>query len=104
LFGAEYAAAYVPLAILTVGQLVNAGKGSVASLLNMTGHERDTSRILIMAAGMSLALNFSLTPMLGAIGAAIATAATLITWNVVMVRTVRRRIGIRASPFMKRGQ
>jgi O-antigen/teichoic acid export membrane protein len=104
LFGAEYVAAYVPLTILATGQLVNAGMGSVASLLNMTGHERDTTRIIMMAATLNLTLNFVLTPLLGIVGAAMATAATLVTWNVVMWRTVRKRIGIKASPFMRRRQ
>jgi O-antigen/teichoic acid export membrane protein len=97
-------AAHGPLVILAGGQLVNAGMGSVASLLNMTGHERDTTRIILMAALLNLTLNFTLTPLWGTLGAATATAVTLIVWNVVMWRAVKRRIGIHASPFMRRGQ
>jgi O-antigen/teichoic acid export membrane protein len=104
LFGPQYVAAHGPLVILAGGQLVNAGMGSVASLLNMTGHERDTTRIILMAALLNLTLNFTLTPLWGTLGAATATAVTLVVWNVVMWRAVKRRIGIHASPFMRRGQ
>jgi O-antigen/teichoic acid export membrane protein len=104
LFGPQYIAAHGPLVILAIGQLVNAGMGSVASLLNMTGHERDTTRIVLLAAMLNLTLNFTLTPIWGMIGAATATASTLIVWNVVMWHTVKRRIGIHASPFMRRRQ
>lgn len=104
LFGPQFVAAHGPLVILAVGQLVNAGMGSVASLLNMTGHERETTKIIVMAALLNLTLNLVLTPIWGMLGAATATAATLIVWNVVMWRAVRRRTGIHASPFMRRAQ
>lgn len=103
-FGAQYEDAYVPLVILTVGQLVNAATGSVTSLLNMTGHERETTRVMLMAAALNLALNFSLTPLFGMKGAAIATASTLAFWNLTMWRAVYKRLGIRASPFFRENQ
>jgi len=107
-FGPEFVGAYAPLVILCVGELVNAATGSVSSLLNMTGHERDTTKAIFVAVIVNLALNFSLTPVWGVNGAAIATATTLITWNLVMRRKVLDRIGIEASPlfrlrFLKRG-
>jgi O-antigen/teichoic acid export membrane protein len=103
-FGARYEDAYVPLVILTVGQLVNAATGSVSSLLNMTGHERDTTKILLMAAALNLVLSFTLTPLWGLIGAAIATSSTLIFWNLTMWAAVYKRLGISASPFLRRNQ
>jgi O-antigen/teichoic acid export membrane protein len=104
LFGEEYVAAHEPLVILAIGQTINSATGSVASLLNMTGHERDTTRSILVAAIFNVTLNLLLTPSLGMVGAAIATAATLVVWNVVMWFAVRRRIGIYASPFMRRSQ
>jgi O-antigen/teichoic acid export membrane protein len=101
-FGAAYEGAYVPLAILCVGQVVNASMGSVASLLNMTGHERDTTKIIMSAAALNIALNFTLAPRWGMIGVAIATSVTLITWNLVMWRKVHQRTGIETSPFLRR--
>lgn len=104
LFGAEYVAAYLPLVILAVGKTVNSAMGSVASLLNMTGHERDAMRSILVAAVLNVVLNVTLTPAWGMTGAAIATAATLVVWNVVMWHTVKRRIGIQSSAFLRRAQ
>ncbi len=100
-YGIEYASAFVPLVILCVGQLVSATAGSVASLLNMTGHERDTMKGLMIAASLNLVLNFTLTPLWGATGSALATASTLITWNLFLLRIVHVRIGIHPSAFFR---
>jgi O-antigen/teichoic acid export membrane protein len=101
-FGAEYESAYVPLVILCVGQLVNASMGSVGALLNMTGHERDTTKSILVAAVVNVALNLSLVPHWGIIGAAVATASTLTVWNLIMWHKVRARIGIEPSLFFRR--
>jgi O-antigen/teichoic acid export membrane protein len=101
-FGANYVAAYWPLVILSVGQLVNSSVGAVANVLNMTGHERDTTRIIMIGATMNVALNFALTPVLGMIGAAIATATGLVVWNLLMWRQAYKRTGIETSPFFRR--
>ena len=66
-FGPEYESAYIPLVILCVGQLVNASMGSVGSLLNMTGHERDTTKSILIAAIVNVTLNLSLVPVWGII-------------------------------------
>jgi O-antigen/teichoic acid export membrane protein len=100
-FGTEYEAAYIPLLILCVGQLVNASMGSVGSLLNMTGHERDTTKSIFVGAIVNVVLNFSLTPIWGMIGSAVATASTLIVWNLIMWRKVYTRLGIHTSPFYR---
>jgi O-antigen/teichoic acid export membrane protein len=98
-FGVEFARAYVPLTILAVGQLVNAGAGSVGYLLNMTGHERDTTRGVAIAAGMNVVLNVVLIPAFGMAGAAMATTASLVIWNVILWRAVRTRLGINSMAF-----
>ncbi|MGH7006216.1 MAG: polysaccharide biosynthesis C-terminal domain-containing protein, partial [Alphaproteobacteria bacterium] len=96
-----YVAAHTPLVILAVGQLVNVSMGSVASLLNMTGHERDTTRIIFVGATLNVVLNVSLTPIWGMTGAAIATASGLIIWNLIMRHQVRKRTGIEPSPIFR---
>ena len=102
LFGPAFTAAYLPMVILCVGQLVNASLGSVASLLNMSGNERDTTKSIFTGAGVNVLLNIALTPIWGATGAAVATAATLIVWNLMMWRKVYARLGIESSPFYRR--
>jgi O-antigen/teichoic acid export membrane protein len=100
LFNPAFSDAYVPLVIICIGQLVNATIGSVGSLLNMTGHEKDTMTSVVIGATINVALNFALTPIWGPVGAAVATTITLITWNMILWYKVRKRIGIEPSPFM----
>jgi O-antigen/teichoic acid export membrane protein len=101
-FGPHYTGAYWPLLILAVGQLVNASTGAVANVLNMTGHERDTMRIILVGAVLNVSLNFTLTPVFGMTGAAIATASGLITWNLLMWHRAYQRTGIDTSPLVRR--
>lgn len=93
LFGPGFEAGYPALVVLLVGQVVNALAGSVGQVLNMTGHERLTATVITAAAIANVALNAALIPPLGTIGAAIATAATTIGWNVALLIAVRRRLG-----------
>lgn len=102
LFGPRFESAYLPLVILCVGQLVNAATGSVRSILNMTGNERDSTRSLLIGSIVNVALNLTLTPLWGMVGAAIATSLTLIVWNTLMLQAVRRRTGINTSPLLRR--
>lgn len=98
-FGAEFAAAHIPLAILALGQLVNAGFGSVGYLLNMTGHENISARILWQTALLNIGLNVVLIPFFGMNGAAIATAISLITWNLLLFRQVKAKMQITSTAF-----
>jgi len=98
-FGSAYEDAYLPLVVLSAGQLVNACMGSVGSVLNMTGHERDTARCLAAGAAVNVALNLLLTPQMGMMGAAVATSASLVTWNLLMWRQVRARLDVETSVF-----
>lgn len=96
-FGKEYSEGHVALAILCAGQLVNAVMGSVGYLLNMTGHEKDTAKGLMVAALSNIVLNLALIPLFGMEGAAVATAFSLAVWNILLYRQVKRRIGIDSS-------
>jgi len=98
-FGSAFAAGHTALAIIALGQLVNAGIGPVGFLLNMTGHERDTARGVAIAAGCNVILNLILIPPLGMNGAALATALTLCIWNGLLWRDARRRLGILCHGF-----
>lgn len=98
-FGPEFTASQTPMAILAVGQLVNAAMGSVGFLLNMTGHEKDVARTLVFATGLNILLNYFLIPQYGVNGAAVATAISIVIWNIVLCRLVKQRIGINSTVF-----
>ena len=87
---------------LCVGQLVNAAMGAVGSLLNMTGHERDTMKSVLMAAIVNVALNLTLIPLSGNHRRCDCYTITLTVWNFVMWHKVRTRIGIESSPIFRR--
>ncbi len=103
LFGVEYAAGSTALAILCLGQLVNVATGSVGYLLNMTGYEKDTVRVVMVTVFVNIVLNLALIPLFGIEGAASATALSLATRNILLYRQVRKRLGIDsfAIPFLK---
>jgi O-antigen/teichoic acid export membrane protein len=94
LFGPEFATAQVALIILIIGKLVNAGVGSVGYLMNMTGHQDESARVLAWSAGANALFNLALIPSFGIEGAAVATASTTALWNVWLCVLVKRRMGI----------
>lgn len=96
-FGAEYQSGSYALAILSVGHTINVGIGSVALLLNMTGHERDTAKGVIIAAITNVILNAIFIPIYGIEGAAIATGISIITSNVLLGIWVYKRLKIKPS-------
>ncbi len=99
-FGADYAAiAYGPLAILTLGQLVNVFFGSVGYLLTMSDREADT----LWGQGVALVVTAAacgiLIPGFGATGAAVGVTLGLLAWNVILAIRVGHRLGIRPTAF-----
>jgi len=94
LFGPDFVRGYGPLLILVLGQMINAFAGSVALIMNMTGHQNNTAKILGVSAVVNLCINLVLVPSYGAYGAAIATTSSIIIWNGLMLIYVRRNIGL----------
>lgn len=98
-FGRDFSSAYLPLVILALGQLVNAAMGSVGFLLNMTGHEKDVTVGIVIAAVVNILLNAALIPVFGMTGAASATAISLAVWNIFLWHRVRLRLNINSTAF-----
>lgn len=94
LFGAEFVVGAVALWVLVLGQVVNAAAGPAILLLNMTGHQRSSARILAASAILNLVLNAILIPFFGYLGAALATTTTMIIWNILAVVAVWRKLRI----------
>lgn len=93
-FGPEFSHGYIVLAILAISALVNVVSGSVGYIMNMTGHQRPAAQLLGASCVMNIILNLLLIPPMGIAGAAIATACSVITWNIAMALFVGRHIGI----------
>ena len=97
LFGAEFAGAYWPLLILSLGQLANALTASVTTLLTMAGHERAVLMTMAVNATLCTTLAAVLIPPFGSIGAAIAAAVSMTCVNLALWWLVRRTLGIESS-------
>ena len=74
IFGSEFIAANWQLKILVLGQAIGAWCGSVGYLMVMTGHQNKSLPVFIYATVINIVLNAIAIPLIGAVGAAIATA------------------------------
>ena len=99
LFGSDFRHGYGALMLLLLGQLVNGLCGSVGLILTMTGHERRAAWIMCWSAVLNAVLNAVLIPMWGMVGAAAATAVTLVIWNVWMLVVVVRTLRLNPTCF-----
>jgi O-antigen/teichoic acid export membrane protein len=100
LFGPGFEQGYVALLILTLGQLVNAFAGPVASLLNMTGHQVVTARVLSASAIFCVAFGLAFTRIWGSVGTAIVFSGAMVLWNAWLAMFVVRKLEI--YPFLSR--
>ncbi|MGB7293159.1 MAG: polysaccharide biosynthesis C-terminal domain-containing protein [Thermodesulfobacteriota bacterium] len=103
IFGSEFVQGYSALAILSISQLVNVASGPVANILVMTGHERDAALGVGISSLANVILNAIFIPFWGLEGAAVATGTSIITWNLVLIWFVRKRINIHPTVFGNMG-
>ena len=97
LFGREFTSANVPLVILTLGQLLNVGIGSVGLLLNMTGYERCTALGVVVTAILNGILNATLIPIWGLEGAAVAHVVSLTFFKALLSILVYNKLRIHST-------
>lgn len=84
-FGPGYTASSSALRILLVAQVLNAACGSVGVFMNMTGDQKTFRNIVLIALLGNLLLNWIFIPQYGLVGAASATAVSMIFWNIIAV-------------------
>lgn len=104
-FGPEYVQAATALRIIAVGMLVSALAGSVGVLLQMTGRQVAYQYISVAVLATSVVLSYVLIPRFGINGAAVATSASLVLFNVVAAAYVwlNDRIAVVWTPGLLRG-
>ncbi len=98
-FGAEYQVAFPALTLLALGQLINAGTGSVGYLMLLTGQTRTVVRNFSAAVVTLVGLGVVLVPVYGPTGAAGAAALVMAGLNLLMVAQVRARLHV--VPFTR---
>lgn len=94
LFGPGFEQGYMILTILALGNLASPFVGPVVSLLNMTGHQAVTARVLSVCAMLAVALSLIFTPVWGIVGTAFAFATAIVLWNAWLTIFVVRKLGI----------
>lgn len=85
LFGREFQAGFPALIILSLGSLVSISVGPAGFMLIMTGRPSLELLNSWISGAMHIALNLWLIPLYGALGAALATAVTIATLNLIRV-------------------
>ncbi len=99
LFGSEFKAGYNSLMVLVCGQAFNALAGSVGFFMTMTGRHKQAAVIMGGGAIFNVIANLILIPRYGMVGAAYATAFSMVFWNLLMWVKVRKTIGIDTTVF-----
>ena len=102
LFGPGFSNGYTALVLLGLGQLINAAAGPVALLLAMTGHQRQAAIGISIGAILNVILNAVLIPRWGITGAAVATMTSTVVWNLVLMRTAHRLLGVHSAAIGRR--
>ncbi|RZF77291.1 capsular biosynthesis protein CpsJ [Pseudoalteromonas sp. S4488] len=102
LFGDEFKQGALILQILVLGQAVNVITGSVGFLLMMSGYERDM-RLVTLISGFGVLISVPIfTKLLGAVGAASATAFFISLQNLLAVYFVKKRLGFNTLMFWQK--
>ncbi len=99
LFGPAFVAARIPMIILGVGQLFNAGTGVVVSLLIVTGHHNTATKVYGVSAGLYIVVAYVGITLWGLTGAAVATALIMAFWNIWLSTLAWKKLGLHTSIF-----
>ncbi len=83
LFGSEYAYGSLALSILAVGFFIDASTGPVGPIIQTYGRTKVIMKCALIGAAINIILNVYLIPVYGIKGAAIATASTYISINII---------------------
>jgi len=97
LFGPAFEAGWIVLILGTLGQLVNAGVGSVGYLLLMSGNQRRLIRVQTITTIFMIGLTTALVRPFGIVGVAFAAALTNVLTNYLCLNEVRS--ALRLSPY-----
>jgi O-antigen/teichoic acid export membrane protein len=97
LFGEDFMAGHWALAILSIGQFVNAAMGSVGLILVMMEQEKEVAKGFSLGILINLILNILLIPRWGIEGAATATATSIIFVNILLAARTYQKVGIHTT-------
>ena len=94
IFGDQFVAGYISLTILAFAHLINASVGSVKYILMISENEKLVMYNTVGISILNILLNIILIPKYAINGAAMATAASIILINLIMLLQVYKLLGI----------
>lgn len=100
-FGEEFIGGSSSMILLSIGQLFSSFSGATINLLNMTGREKVTMYILLVSIVINFILNYTLIPIYGLNGAAIATFVSTILWNILASICIYKYHSFFAYPVLR---
>tara|TARA_B110000263_G_scaffold50136_1_gene41919 strand:- start:15545 stop:16939 length:1395 start_codon:yes stop_codon:yes gene_type:complete len=103
LFGEEFRLGVFAFIVLSLGRVVVSFSGAAGNLLQMCGRQVIFMNVAIIGSLINIVLNFSLIPIYGINGSAIATMVSLVVFNLLLVYFVKREFGFYTFyiPFQK---
>ena len=96
-YGAEFGRGYMTMLVLFIVQIVNIFQYFFTSYLIALDHLKDLFKITVMAVAANIALNAVLIPVIGIVGAAVATLVTMGLNAVLAMGILSKMIAIRVE-------
>jgi O-antigen/teichoic acid export membrane protein len=93
-FGQDFVSGWVVLIIIAVSQLFSSSIGATNRVLSMTGHQNVLMLATVGAAATALVGSAILIPVYGILGAAWATAASIVLSNAITLAAIYRRMNL----------
>jgi O-antigen/teichoic acid export membrane protein len=97
LYAPSYARGAWPLALLAIGQTVNAATGPCGHVVTMIGRSDLVLKNSVAALVLNIVLNLILIPPYGMIGAGLAWGVSIVAWNMIRLWQVHRVLAM--QPF-----
>jgi len=97
IFGPDFARAAPIALVLLIGQMVNSGFGTAASLLTVSDRGWTVTRWFAYGTAVNIALCMLLIPALGMMGAAVASLLSGLLFNLALWSVAKREIGVDTS-------
>ncbi|KKB10127.1 oligosaccharide flippase family protein [Devosia chinhatensis] len=94
-FGEEFLAGYGVMAVLGLGLVIRAMAGQAGEALIVLGKQRAGIFVGLAVLGVTLALSFALVPLVGIVGAAMASAAAMMVRTIALAMVLERVAGLR---------
>ncbi len=99
MYGKDFVGGYDLMFVIAIGLLARAAVGPVERLLNMLGERRRCAQVYAGSFLLNLLLCLLLIPHFGAMGAAIASAGTLVFESICLFLVAKFRLGIHCLIF-----